>query len=145
LKEKEGKRMNSDASLWIKEKDWLVEVVAMDTKEDCAESLDYIGRLLAFAFVINTRVVAQVCNDNQRFPAYELWFSFTSEENKKAFLDFVHEDGYADPDEETTLKSPPTLGDLPLLRPLDTVFPKAAMDHILAVQLLTLAALNNAA
>ena len=117
----------------------------MDIEQDYAESLDYIGRLLAFAFVTNTRAVGQVGNNDQRFPAYELWFSFTSEENKSAFLDFVREDGYADPDEEATLKPPPTLDDLPLLRPLNTVFSKAAMDHILAVQLLTVAALNNAA
>ena len=132
-------------TLWSEEKDWLVEVVAMDVEQDYAEALDYIGRLLAFAFVTNTRAVGQVGNNDQRFPAYELWFSFTSEENKKAFLAFVREDGYADPDEEATLKPPPTLDDLPMLRPLNTVFPKAAMDHILAVQLLTVAALNNAA
>jgi hypothetical protein len=45
--------------------------------------LDYIGRLLAFAFVTNTRAVGKIGNNDQRFPAYELWFSFTSEENKK--------------------------------------------------------------
>ena len=41
----------------------------MDMEDDYAESLNYIGRLLAFAFVTNTRAVGQVGNNDQRFPA----------------------------------------------------------------------------
>ena len=51
---------------WSEEKDWLVEVIAMDMQQDYAEALDYIGRLLAFAFVTNTRAVGQVGNNDQK-------------------------------------------------------------------------------
>jgi hypothetical protein len=39
-------------------------------------------------------------------PAYELWFSFTSPENKQGFLDLVRQDGYSNPNEPATLKTP---------------------------------------
>jgi len=70
-------------------------------------------------------------------PIYELWFSFTDEANKQNFLELVREDGYADPDEETTLKPPSGLSDLPDLRPLSRVFPKKDLDQIMTVALVT--------
>jgi len=92
--------------------------------------LDYIGKLLGFSLITDTRMIAQIGDPNEDYPAYELWFSFTSPENKQRFLDLVRQDGYADPDEDMTLKEPPVLDDLPHLRPLSYVFPKDAMEQI---------------
>jgi hypothetical protein len=116
---------------WLDEKDWLVEVITLPKGEDHhSADLDYVGKLLAFSLITNTRMIAQIGDPNEDYPAYELWFSFTSPENKQRFLDLVRQDGYADPDEEMTLKEPPVLDDLPHLRPLSYVFPKDAMEQI---------------
>ena len=115
---------------WLDEKDWLVEVIMLPKDEDVSPDLEYIGKLLAFSLITNTRMIAQIGDPNEDFPAYELWFSFTTPENKQRFLDLVRQDGYADPDEPTTLKEPPVLEDLPHLRPLNYVFPKEVMEQI---------------
>jgi len=116
---------------WLDEKDWLVEVITLPKDEDHhSADLDYVGKLLAFSLITNTRMIAQIGDPNEDCPAYELWFSFNSPENKQRFLDLVRQDGYADPDEEMTLKEPPVLDDLPHLRPLSYVFPKDTMEQI---------------
>ena len=109
---------------WLDEKNWLVEIIMLPKDEDLSADLKYMGKLLAFSLITNTRMIAQIGNANEDIPAYELWFSFTSPGNKQRFLDLVRQDGYADPDEPTTLKEPPVLEDLPHLRPLSYVFPK---------------------
>lgn len=81
-----------------------MNVVGVEGEEDY-ESLDHIGRLLAFAFVTNTRVVGQVDDSNPKFLHCELWSSFASEGGKKVFL-LVSEDGYGNPGEEGTLTLP---------------------------------------
>ena len=115
---------------WLDEKDWLVEVIMLPKDEDVSPDLEYIGKLLAFSLITNTRMIAQIGDPNEDFPAYELWFSFTTPENKQRFLELVRQDGYADPDEPTTLKEPPVFEDLPPLRPLSYVLPKDAMEQV---------------
>jgi hypothetical protein len=134
----------TSAALWADEKDWLVEVVIVEEGDEGYESLDYVGRLMGFAWVKNARVLAQVADTNPKFTAYELWFSFKFEANKIAFLNLVREDGYADPDEEDTLTPPSSLDDLALLRPVSSVFPKEAMDRINAVQIDTVSRTGSA-
>jgi hypothetical protein len=95
-----------------------------------------MGKLLAFSLITNTQMIAKIGDPNEDIPAYELWFSFTSPENKQRFLDLVRQDGYADPDEPTTLKEPPVLEDLPHLRPLSYVFPKHIVEHITNIALM---------
>jgi len=55
-----------------------------DGDPDNDKTLNYIGRLLAFAYATDTRVLAQ--QGLRRYPAYELWFSFISEDHKQRFL-----------------------------------------------------------
>src|SRR5215469_14407501 len=88
---------------WLDEKDWLVEVIRLPKDEDHSADLDYIGKLLAFSLITDTRMIAQIGDPNEDHPAYELWFSFTSPGDKQRFLDLVRQDGYADPDEAMTL------------------------------------------
>jgi hypothetical protein len=121
---------------WLDEKDWLVEVIMLPKDEDLSTDLEYMGKLLAFSLITNTQMIAQIGNANEDIPAYELWFSFTSAGNKQRFLDLVRQDGYADPDEPTTLKEPPVLEDLPHLRPLSYVFPKDVMEQITNIALM---------
>ena len=125
---------------WLDEKDWLVEVIMLPSDEDCTPDLEYIGKLFAFSNFTNTRMLAQVGDPDM--PIYELWFSFTNEANKQKFLEFVREDGYANPDDETTLKPPSSLNDLTELRPLSHVFPKEDLDQITTVALVTTQALE---
>jgi hypothetical protein len=48
------------AQIWMAETDWLVEVVSVpDGDPDNDKTLNYIGRLLAFAYATDTRVLAQ--------------------------------------------------------------------------------------
>ena len=119
---------------WLDEKDWLVEVIMLPKDKDL-DGVEYIGKLLAFSLITNTRMIAQIGDPNEDFPAYELWFSFTSPENKQRFLDLVRQDGYADPDEPTILKEPPVLEELPHLRPLSYVFPKDIMEQVTNIAL----------
>ena len=128
---------------WLDEKDWLVEVVMLPSDEDCTSDLEYIGKLFAFSNFTNTRTLALVGDPDM--PMYELWFSFTDELNKQQFLNLVREDGYADPDEEATLKPPSSLNDLNDLRPLGRVFPKQDLDHIMTVAMITAQALETGA
>jgi hypothetical protein len=121
---------------WLDEKDWLVEVIRLTKGEDHSADLDYIGKLLAFSLITNTRMIAQIGDPNEDYPAYELWFSFISPENKQRFLDMVRQDGYADPDEAMTLREPRVLDDLPHLRPLSYVFPKDTMEQITNIALM---------
>jgi hypothetical protein len=120
---------------WLDEKDWLVDDIRLPKDEDRSADLDYMGKLLAFSLITNTRMIAQIGDPNEEYPAYELWFSFTNPENERRFLDLVRKDGYADPDEAMTLKEPPALDDLPHLRPLSYVFPKETMEQITNIAL----------
>jgi hypothetical protein len=97
--------------------------------------LDYIGRLFAFAVATDTRLLAQVSGPG--VTSYELWFSFNADGQKQKFLQMVRDDGYADPDDEDCLFVPDTLEDLPELRPIERVFPKAQCDRIIAVATVT--------
>lgn len=121
---------------WLNEKDWLVDIVGLFGPFD-QEQLDYIGRLFAFSLATDARFLAQI--GDPEGPRYELWFSFNSDNQKQKFLQMVRDDGYADPDEETCFFAPSSLGDLPDLRPIAKVFPKAQCDHIMAVATATAA------
>ena len=131
------KKDDGCSPLWLNETDWLVDIVMLpnDWPEVNGESLDYIGRLFAFAAATDTRIVAQV--GDPTVPTYELWFSFTGEEQKQRLLQMVRDDGYADPDDDDCFFLPPTLGDLPDLRPIAEVFPKAQCDRITDVAAVT--------
>jgi hypothetical protein len=134
--------LNRNAGLWVNEKDWLVELVWLNELESCDEAVNCVGKLLAFALVTDTRALAQVGDPDPESPVYELWFSFRSEESKKAFLDMVRNDGCIDPDDEYTLNPPPSLDELPQLQPPVAVLPGNVMGRILAAQLITLAAMQ---
>ncbi len=129
---------NGFPSYWTNERDWLVELVPLpdtEPEEEIAEVLAWVGRLFAFAMVTDTRMLAQM--GDPLMPAYELWFSFDTEENKQRFLQMVREDGYANPDEEGSFEPPRSLDDLPNLRPIRHVFPKKESDMITAVAVIT--------
>lgn len=118
---------------WLAETDWLVDVVMMtrDWVESNGESLDYIGRVSAFAAATDTRLLAQI--GAPEGPTYELWFSFSSDRQKQKFLQIVRDDGYADPADEDCFFPPASLEDLPGLRPIAQVFPKDQCDRIIDV------------
>ncbi|MGA8621230.1 MAG: hypothetical protein WB660_22235, partial [Candidatus Sulfotelmatobacter sp.] len=59
---------------WLDEKDWLVEVIMLPKDEHLSADLKYMGKLLAFSLITNTRMIAQIGNANEDIPAYELWF-----------------------------------------------------------------------
>ncbi|HKO12045.1 MAG TPA: hypothetical protein VJV22_08755 [Acidobacteriaceae bacterium] len=126
---------------WLDETDWLVDIVAM-TRSDAegnAESLDYIGRLSAFAAATDTRLLAQI--GAPEGPTYELWFSFSSDGQKQKFLKMVRDDGYADPADEDCFFAPANLEDLPRLRPIIQVFPKEQSDRIIEIATVTSASM----
>jgi hypothetical protein len=125
---------------WMHETDWLVDVVLLPNDKWTEESLEYIGRLFAFAMSTDTRMLADV--GDPEFPAYELWFSFNSDEQKQRFLQMVREDGYADPDEDACFDPPPSLEDLASLRPIALIFPVAQTDQIMAIAGMTLASMG---
>jgi hypothetical protein len=123
---------------WEDETNWLVDVVFVDASgDDDAVTLDYIGRLTAFGLVTNTRSLAQIGSTDPDYPAYELWFSFDSEEHKQQFLELVRKDGHADPDEEGSFDLPASLTDLRNLRPITEVFPKAQAERISTATIIT--------
>jgi hypothetical protein len=108
---------------WLDEKNWLVEIIMLPKDEDLSADLEYMGKLLAFSLITNTQMIAKIGDPNEDIPAYELWFSFTSPENKQRFLDLVRQE-------------PPVLEDLPHLRPLSYVFPKHIVEHITNIALM---------
>lgn len=124
---------NGFAPPWLDETDWLVDVVMMTRgwAESNGESLDYIGRVSAFAAATDTRLLAQV--SDPKGPTYELWFSFSGDGQKQKFLQMVRDDGYADPADEDCFFPPASLDELPGLRPIAQVFPKDQIDRIIDV------------
>jgi hypothetical protein len=137
---------NNNSNLWIHEKDWRVEIVMFcqgEDEEGRLMSLDYIGRLFAFAMYTDTRLVAQIGDPDG--PAYELWFSFASKAQKQEFFKLVKNDAYADPDDDLSFMIPTELAmkDLADLKPLAEVFPEADIQRITAVGIITLAGLDN--
>jgi hypothetical protein len=132
---------------WNNEKDWLVECITLlkdDDPEETKETLDYIGRLFAFAFATDTRMLAQSGGDSGS-ETYELWFSFISEERKSDFLRLIREDGYADPDDDLSFNppSPAALKGLDDLRPIGSVFPPGQSNYIAQVGTLKLMAMGH--
>src|SRR5215469_9170563 len=90
---------------WMGETDWLVQVVMTSEDDpDLDETLDFVGRLFAFALSTDTRMLAQLGGpDDPDEGTYELWFSFKSDGHKQRFLQMVRDDGYVDPDDEFCL------------------------------------------
>lgn len=120
---------------WLEEKDWLVAVVMLSGNEKHdAPDLDWVGRLLAFAQVTDTRMLALV--GDPEGPTYELLFSFSSELSKYHFLELVRIDGYADPDEENTF-AVPTPDAIAQARPIGMVFPEEQADYIVRIATMT--------
>jgi hypothetical protein len=116
---------------WLDEKHWLVTVVVMSgsPKVD-APHIDWMGRLSGFAQATDSRMLALV--GDPEGPAYELLFSFVSEETKAQFLELVRLDGYADPEDESTF-SVPTSDEIAQARPIGMVFPEEQTDYIVAI------------
>jgi hypothetical protein len=128
---------------WAEEKIWLVEIVLLDTEDGKYNLivLNWIGRLAAFAFVTNARMLAQVGDPD--VPAYELWFCFESHKDKRTFLEFVKADGYSDPREKTEFTTPAkdALAEVKSLRPCGKVFPPkqvALITTVMAATVMTL-------
>jgi hypothetical protein len=129
-----------DYSPWKDKKNWLVAVAVLGPSDDPdnVECLDWIGRLFAFASVTNARMLA--VRGHPSWPTYELWFSFTDDNQKRRFLNLVRDDGYADPDDLDDGFSPPdSLNDLPDLRPASLIFAEDQEAHIRAIAETTMA------
>ena len=129
---------------WAEEKIWLVEVQMLE-RDDGKYNLivlNWIGRLAAFAFVTNARMLAQV--GDPEIPAYELWFSFESHREKRAFLAFVKADGYSDPRDESEFTTPgkEALAEVKSLRPWGKVFPADQVALITTIMAATVMALD---
>jgi len=127
---------------WLDEKDWLVAIAVLsgeEVGEDDLEDLNWIGRVFGFAQVTNTRMLALV--GDPEGPAYELLFSFDSEENKRRFLELVKLDGYADPDEEGAFTIP-DYSEIRDARPLGAVFPEKQAEFIAQVGTITVIGLE---
>jgi hypothetical protein len=118
---------NNLPPLWDNERNWVTENVPLSTdieeEQDNLVTIEWIGRLLAFAELTNTRMLAMPSRDDDCIEWYELWFSFDNKEHRQEFLRLVKDDGYADPDEAESFK-PPVGGfeQLRNLRPLSDVF-----------------------
>jgi hypothetical protein len=130
---------------WKAEKEWLIELVSLpesEGEENNLVTLNWVGRLAAFAFYTNVRILAQVGDPD--LPTYELWFSFPDDVAKQQFLDLVREDAYADPEEEGSFVAPQpeSFQELENLRPIASVFPKEHADLITGVAKVTLVALE---
>jgi hypothetical protein len=128
---------------WAEEKDWLVEVVMLaetDGEENILATLNWIGRVSAFAFYTDTRLLAQIGDPDM--PAYELWFSFASEDSKHKFLELVRKDGFVHPDDELSFQRPEPDCPLGKLGPLASVFPEEQSEIIVAVMTMTLTGLG---
>ena len=129
---------------WAEERIWLVEVVMLEPDDGKYNLivLNWIGRLAAFAFVTNVRMLAKVGDPDA--PAYELWFSFESHKDKRAFLAFVKADGYSDPRDEGEFMTPEkeALAEMTRLRPWGKVFPADQVALITTVMAATMMALD---
>jgi hypothetical protein len=126
-------------AFWLEERDWLVEVVMVpdDNPEDAAIVLEWIGRVYAFSMATNTRMLAMIGDPD--IPSYELWFSFDTENEKQQFLQFIREDGYADPDEENSFQAPPDLADIPRLQMITKVLPEHQLNRIMRAAMVMIA------
>jgi hypothetical protein len=116
----------------LEEIDWLVTRAITDPCEPLlsAETLDWVGRMLAFSFLHEGRNMGRRLDGTMA----ELWFSFPDEEHKQAFLEEVRADGYCDPDDESTGFHPPE--DLEAVKELKgavTVFDSDQRARITAV------------
>jgi hypothetical protein len=87
----------------LKETNWLVTVCFLDRDNPSLniEDLDWIGRVVGFAYDNNARIAGLEVEDED-MRCIELWFAFLNDEDKKKFLDAVREDDYCDPDDEVS-------------------------------------------
>ncbi len=117
---------------WQDENDWLctIEFLPSDDSEGRLFAADILGHLFGYAQLTNTRALALVGDPDAG--AYELLFSFSSPEEKKAFLSLVHsnEDMGNDYINEFT---PPTTEEIKNARPLATVLPQDALTHAMLI------------
>jgi len=123
---------------WLDEPDWLVAIAMLSSEEvveNDLEELNWIGRLFAFTQATDTWMLALVGDPDG--PTYELLFSFSSDENKRRFLELVKLDGYADPLEEGTFTVPDE-AEIRDARPISHVFPQSQADYITQVALVTM-------
>jgi hypothetical protein len=135
---------NRFTAYWADECDWLVELVMLPAgeSENNDVTLEWIGKLHAFAWGTNIRLLAQVGDPD--VPTYELWFSFENEGDKRHFLQMVRNEGHADPDGEGEFEpaDAEALSDLKNLRPVGLVFPKEDADKIRSHAVMTALGMN---
>lgn len=116
---------------WLEEADWLVLIEFLprydpDVRESGAEA---IGYLLAYARMTDTRMLALV--GDPEADAYGLLFSFTSAENKAAFLCLLqaNEATACEPEEIMV----PRLDEIHAAEPIANVLPLDILRRVLMV------------
>jgi hypothetical protein len=125
-------RQHEIGPYWQDEDDWLctIEFLRSDDPEGRLFAADIVGHLFGYAQLTNTRALALLGDPDAG--AYELLFSFSSPEEKKAFLSLVrsNEDMGNDYISEFT---PPTTEEIKNARPLATVLPQDALTHAMLI------------
>ena len=128
-----GTKHKDDFELyWQDEKDWLciVEFLPTDDPEARLFAADIIGYLVGYANLTNTRSLALLGDPDAS--AYELFFSFTSPEEKNEFLNLVRSNEDMGKDYIIEL-TPPTTEEIRNARPLARVLPHDALTHAVLI------------
>lgn len=112
----------TDPRAYLSETNWLVTTLVTNPVDPLgnADALDWVGRVLAYSFVHQGRTMGRRLDDD----TVELWFSFLNDEDKKAFLQEIRDDGYSDPnaDDVAGFRKPDSLAGLKQLRGAPLVF-----------------------
>jgi len=122
---------------WLEEKDWLclIEFLPQDNEEERAYGAEVIGYLAGYAQMTDTRILALL--GDPEADAYELLFSFSSEENKQRFLKLMQSNELTETD--PGLISVPSADEIRDARPLGMVLSEDVIRHITAIGVLLVA------
>lgn len=114
---------------WRNEQDWIVlmEFLRDDDQEDRSRGAEAIGYMLAYANMTDTRMLALV--GSAKDGAYELLFSFNSNENKMEYLRLLQSNEATACEEEEILV--PRQEEIDAAQPIACILPADVFRHVM--------------
>jgi len=121
---------------WTDEQDWLcvIEFLPSDEESERARGASVVGYLSAYAQMTNTRMLALLGGPVGE--AYELLFSFSSEEDKAEFLRLMQSNEATQT--ETELIVVPSSDEIRDAKPIGLVLPEDVLRHATAVAIMVM-------
>ena len=128
-------RKDDFEAYWQDEKAWLctIEFLPTDDPEARAYTADFVGCLLAYAHLTNSRSLALLGDPDPDADAHEILFSFASPEEKRQFLDLIRSNEDLGNDYIENDFMAPTNEEIRNARPLQTILPEDVLSRAVII------------